>query len=192
MEFGPDDLVMFGLYYVPSLGLALLAALLLLIAPLIGKRLRPGFVHWPVLFFCVPVPLIWFVFHLVATCGFARTLVLLNSESSQVAERTYDNSFRWQVKTVDEAVRLAVGRCQPPNVRFYASCLIADMLATDDVGEAAKVLERVETAPAIGTQFFGGNRLTEKFYVPGHEQVHLAVGDIIERRLEDIRKGATR
>ena len=62
----------------------------------------------------------------MATSELTYTLVLLGSESSQVAEHTYINRFKRQVNTLDAAVRLAISRHQEPNVRFYASCLVAD------------------------------------------------------------------
>jgi hypothetical protein len=130
--------------------------------------------------------LVCWVVYFMATCELTYTLVLLGSESSQVAERTYVNRFKRQVNTLDGAVRLAVNRHQEPNVRFYASCLIADMLATNDASVAA-VFKRIENADLIETQFFDGNRLTDGFYVPGHAQVHLPVRDIVERRLHVLR-----
>jgi hypothetical protein len=118
-------------------------------------------------------------------------LILLDSESSEAAESAYVNRFRMQVKTVETAVRLATNKHQAPNVRFYASCLIADMVAAKDDTAVSMVLEEVEGAPVIETQFFGGNRLTEIFYVPGHLQVQLPVRDIVEKRLQQVRQ-ATR
>jgi hypothetical protein len=188
MEFGPEDIVEFGLYYLPSLVLAAATSVAILAAIIFGRRLRPIFAHLTGFGVClVTGPLVSWVIYFVSTSEFTSTLVLLNSESSEVAEWSYFSRFKPQVATLDTAVGLAVDEGQEPNVRFYASCLIAEMLATNDDAVSVKVLNEVKGAPIIGTQFFGGNALTDKFYVPGHDQVHLPVQDIVERRLRELR-----
>jgi hypothetical protein len=191
MEFGPDDLVMLGLRYLPSLlsSIIVCAAILGIIG--LARRRFPKFRHWPALSLCVlATPLICWLIYLASTCKLAYTLTLLNSESSQVAERTYENRFRMEVGTLGAAVRIAVSKREAPNVRFYASCLVADMLAAKDGGVVAKTLANVDGAPMIETQFFGGNRLTDAFYVPGHMQPQLSVRTIVEKRLESLREAA--
>jgi hypothetical protein len=187
MEFGPEDMVEFGRYYLPSLLCSLVACVAMFVLTVLAVRLRPGCRSLKVLGVClVPVPLICWILYFNATSELTYTLVLLGSESSQVAERTYVNRFKRQVNTLDSAVRLAVSRHQEPNVRFYASCLVADMLATNQTA-AKTVFKRVENADTIDTQFFDGNGLTDGFYVPGHAQVHLSVRDIVEQRLHLLR-----
>jgi hypothetical protein len=191
MEFGPDDLVMFGIRYWPSLVFSIIASAAVLGIISFARRRFPRFRRWPVLTLClVPAPLICWVIYFAPTCKMAYTLTLLNSESSQVAERTYENRFRTEVGTLDAAVRIAVSKREAPNVRFYASCLVAEMLAAKDDAVVAKTLSKVEDAPIIETQFFGGNRLTDGFYIPGHVQPQLSVRRIVEQRLESLRKTA--
>jgi hypothetical protein len=189
MEFGPDDLVMFGIYYVPSLIIVIVTFVAILAAIVFVERFRPQFARLAPLGVCLlPVPFVIWVFYFVSTSDLTTTLILLDSESSGTAEKTYSNTFKAQVNTVDAAVRLAVNRHQAPNVRFYASCLIADMLVTNDDATVVKVTKEVEDAPVIETEFFGGNRLTKSFYIPGHVQPSLTVQEIVEQRLQELRE----
>src|SRR5258708_6028920 len=159
MEFGPEDLLEFCRYYLASLLCSLVVCVAILVVTLLIARLRPDRRSLRVFGVClVPLPLVCWVVYFMATSELAYTLVLLGSESSQVAERTYVNRFKRQVNTLDAAVRLAVSKHQEPNVRFYASCLVADMLATNDNAAAEAVFKRIENADTIRTQFFDGNR----------------------------------
>ena len=84
-------------------------------------------------------------------------------------------------------MRLAVGRHKPPNVRFYAACRVADILATNEEFMVRQILKQVDDAPIIETQFIGGNKLNATFYVPGRAQPHLSVRSVIEQRLLELR-----
>jgi hypothetical protein len=191
MEFGPEDLLEFGRYYLPSLLWSLLACVAIFIVGILVARLRPGRRRWRTVMVCLAaLPLVCWVVYFATTSELTYTLVLLGSESSQVAERTYVGRFKTQVTTLDGAVHLAVSRHQEPNVRFYACCLIADLLQTNSSSAAEAVLKRVESADVIETQFFGGNKLTDGFYVPGHAQVDLPVREIVERRIRMLRTGS--
>jgi hypothetical protein len=191
MEFGPEDLLEFGRYYLSSLLWSVFACVVVLIAGVLVVRLRPERPRLGTVMVCLAaVPLVGWVVYFAATSKLTYTLVLLGSESSGVAERTYFTRLKEQVTTLDRAVRLAVTRRNEPNVRFYACCLIADMLQTNTSAAAEAVLKRVENADAIQTQFFGGNRLTDGFYVPGHAQVDLPVREIVERRIRMLRNGS--
>src|SRR5882672_5595699 len=184
MEFGPEDLLEFGRYYLPSLICSLVACVVIFMASMLPTRFRPSSGFRRIFGVClVPLPPVCWLIYFIVTSDLTYTLVLLGSESSAVAERTYVNRLRKQVNTLDAAVRLAVNKHQEPNVRFYASCLIADMLVTNDGAMTEAVFKKVENAEEIQTEFFDGNRLTDGFYVPGHAQVHLPVRDIVERRL---------
>lgn len=189
MEFGPDDLVMIVRHYLPSLIASILISLALLGMVFFGKRRNPKFNNWPLVAVCVSVaPLAFWFVHFASTSKPTYTLTLLNSESSDTAERIYDSRFKAEVCTLDAAVNLAVSRYEAPNVRFYASCLIADMLITNSDSTVAAILKKVDGAPIIETEFFDGNRLTQKFYTPGHVQAKLSVRDIVEQRLQELRK----
>jgi len=184
MDFGPEDVLEFGRHYVPSLLWSLFACVSVLATAVFVMRSCPNRRRLKIVAFgFVPLPLVCWAAYVMATAELTYTLVLLGSESSQAAERTYERRFKRQVKTLDAAVRLAVSQHQEPNVRFYASCLIADMLATNQSVEAKSVVQRVKNAEGVETEFLDGNSLTEGFYVPGQTQVNLPVQEIIERRL---------
>jgi hypothetical protein len=190
MEFGPEDLLEFGRYYLPSLLWSVLTCAVIFTAGVLLVRRRPERRRVGTVVVCsATLPLVCWAVYFACTSELTYTLVLLGSESSQVAERTYVGRFKVEVTTVDRAVRLAVSRHQEPNVRFYACCLIADMLQTNNSAGAEAVLKRVEDADVIQTQFFGGNTLTEGFYVPGHAQVGLPAREIVERRMRMLRAG---
>ena len=114
-------------------------------------------------------------------------LTLLDTESAGVAEIAYEERFKREVKTLDEAVRLAVNKHRAPNVRFYAACLVAERLFISDELVVTDTLKRVDVAPMIDAQFIGGNRLTARFYAQGRAQPHLTVRQVIEQRLLDLR-----
>ncbi len=188
MEIGPEDIVEFGIHYLPSLVLAILMSVAILVAVIFGNKLQPKFAQYRTLFLCLlPAPLVCWVIYFASTSELTFTLTMLGSESSQAEEHAYDNQFKMEVTTVDAAVHLAVARHQEPNVRFYASCLIADMLVTNDDAAVQKVLKKIDDAPIVDTEFFGANRLTGQFYIPGRSQVHLPVREIVEQRLRMIR-----
>lgn len=190
MNFGPEDFLEFALRYLPSFAWSVLICAVTFIAGIFVVRRRPHFRRVGSATVCLAaVPLVCWIVYFVSTSKLSYTLVSLGSESSHVAERTYLTSFKAQVTTVDSAVRLALSKHQEPNVRFYACCLIADMLETNSSAEVEGVLKRVENAGVIQTQLIGGNSLTEGFYVPGHAQVELPPREIIERRIRMLRAG---
>jgi hypothetical protein len=191
MLFGPDDLVIFGVHYLPSLALTATVAILIFAVIVRAKRLIPTVGRLPSLApYLTLIPLIVWIMYFCFTCQSTATLVLLGSESAGVAEIVYTNRFRNE-RTLEDAVRLCIDKHQPPNVRFYAACLVADNLATNKEKSELEILQRIDKAPTIETQFIGGNGLTEKFYVPGHAQPHLTAREIVEQRLQDIRRNAT-
>jgi hypothetical protein len=187
--FGPDDLVALGVYYAPSFAICL--ALSLAAAAILwrSKRRRP---ERPVasflLTFAPGLPMCAWIAHIALSYRLACTLVLLDSEGDWTAQIVYENRLRAQVTDLGHAVRLACSRAQPPNVRFYAACLVADNLATNNRVQAKRVLDTLDSAPIIHTQFMGGNGITVKFYVPGRPQPHLEVREVVEQRLQDLRE----
>ncbi len=189
MNFGPDDFVELCIRYLPGLAFSIIISIAILVVVNLAKRRRPQFAYWSVLkLYATPAPLVCWAIYFTSTVELNYTLTLLGSESSQVAERAYENRFRAEVVTLDKAVSLAVAKHEEPNIRFYASCLVADLLATKDDYVIAQTLNKVDGAPIIETEFFDGNRLTEKFYVPGRAQPQLSVRKIVEQRLQDIHK----
>jgi hypothetical protein len=194
MDFGPDDFVMLTARWLSGLSFAVVASFATFGAVMLGRRRFPRFGRWRIVaIFLVPLPLAWWAIHSASSGELNYTLTLLNSESSQVAERAYEGQFKAEVASLDGALRLAVSKREAPNVRFYASCLVADFLATNkDDSSVARILSKVDGAPLIETQFFGGNSLTKGFYIPGHLQPELTVRQIVEQRMRELRTTAQR
>lgn len=190
MGYGPEDLVALFIRYIPSAIVCVLASVAIGFGIIFTKRLRLGLGYYGLL--AALTPLLCWIVYFVTTSEMAITLTLLDSESAQVAERAYNSRFKALVTTPEQAIRLAADKHQPPNVRFYASCLLAEMLATEDAARVEKTLNGLESAPLIETQFIGENDLTGGFYVSGHEQPRLSVRGIVERRLSDFRNGVPR
>jgi len=184
---GPDDWLMYWLHYVPSLIVVVSTACAMLVGAWLARHYRKRIVYRTVLCLTVVSIVCWIVYFL-STSTMTCILVSLNSEDARLAESTYDDGLKKEVSTVNAAVRLVMDRHQAPNVRFYASCLIADMLATNSDASVAKVLEMVQDAPKIEPEFIGGNRLTSDFMVPGYAPPQLAVREIIQRRLDLLRR----
>ena len=188
MDIGPEDMVEFCIHYLPGLGCAILASVGILVSIHFGKKLRPKLADYEALrLILVAAPLTFWMIYFVSTAELSFTLVMLGSENSGAAEWAYVNRFKKQVTTVDAALDLAVAKHQWSNVRFYSSCLIADLLVTNNDAAVKTILERLDGAPMVDTEFFGGNHLTDQFYIPGRSQVHLPVREIVERRLRVLR-----
>jgi hypothetical protein len=184
---GPEDIIAIVSRYFGSMIAAIIASCVVLAISFVLKRRlsRPRVWHLLVSFLAI-TPLIYWAIYVRSTSHLTYTLAMLDSESSRFAERIYEERFKKEVLTINQAVGLAVDKSEAPNVRFYAACLVADLLATRDENTIVNTLQSVEDAPTIDTQFFGGNKLTDLFYVPGHDQVHLPVRNIIERRLREL------
>jgi hypothetical protein len=180
-----DDKVEFILRYLPSLVSAFLACVVIVIIFVFLKRKRVKHLNWKAALLSLLVPVLIWAVYFVLTAKWTLTLTLLNSENEQVAESAYVNLFAQEVD-LDKAVRLAVNvNPQEPNLRFYATCRIADILATNSNGLALESVKKsVENAPIIVTDFFGTNELNYTLYTPGRDQLHISVADLIEKRMK--------
>jgi hypothetical protein len=188
LNLGLDDLLMFAVYYLRSFVVAGLAMIVLLVASFFVRRLSSGHSSSAMcLLWVSALPIVCWVVYFCLTCSFTKTLIILNSESDDAAEMAYERLFKRQVTTVDRAVDLAIDTGEAPNVRFYAACLVADLLTNASSNEVDRVLIRVENAPRIEPGFMGGNRLTDQFYIPGHVPPSLSVKTIVTTRLEVFR-----
>jgi hypothetical protein len=159
MEFGPDDLVELAFYYLPGLIFAVVLSITIFAMGLFAKRLQAKLnlsMTKRVLF--AFMPLVCWIFYCTLTFNFAVTLVSLNSESAGLAEHTYQTTFKEQVNTLDKALALAVNKRQPGDVRFYASCLLAEMLTNCSDAKISAVLQEVDGAREIDTEFLGMGR----------------------------------
>jgi hypothetical protein len=177
-----DELWALGVYYFLSLSICLIATSIgffLLRRPRqteeagrVTRRLV-GYV-------LVMSPVIWLIY-----CGNtlrdAFAITSLDSEDDQVAEAVYETAFNVDL---DHAVRIAINKSQPGNVRFYASCRIADLLDKENDRVKAAVLDEVATASEFRTGFFGTNQLTCGFFIPNYAEGPFTVSGIIRRRLK--------
>lgn len=119
--------------------------------------------------------------HLAFTAKQNITLTLLGAEDDSAAEQAY-RTFATKIE-LDEAIQLARATDEDANVRFYAACAAADILATRDPWTLTEILRRVSNAPPLEPRFFSTNTVNASFYSPGSR---FAVSEVIERRLQDI------
>src|SRR5438309_494324 len=127
MLLGPDDIVELGINYLPSFLIAILFCIGTWLVLIRVRRHPLNFKQWSLVDIClVTTPAIAWIIYFGLTLNCAVTLTLLDSESAGVAEIAYEERFKREVKTLDEAVRLAVNKHRAPNVRFYAACLVAE------------------------------------------------------------------
>src|ERR1041385_264475 len=106
MEFGPEDLLEFGLHYLPSLVRSVLTCAAILTAGVLVVRRRPDRRRVGNVMACLAaVPLVCWGVYFACTSELTYTRVSLGSESSGFAERIYFTRFKAQVTTLDRAVR---------------------------------------------------------------------------------------
>jgi cell division protein FtsB len=186
-QIQPEDWGMFVLHYLPSLLVASVVAMaggvLIVIAKRKGESRPRNKIR---LVLCVAPIMIWFAFFAV-TAKWTLTVKALDSEFDGAAEYAYRNLLPEKVRSADDALRLAMDSHQIQNVRFYAACFAADLLATNDDTTVQIALKKVENAPIVTPGFFGTNAINFTFYVPGYAQPRLSVREVIMRRLEYVR-----
>lgn len=188
MQFGPEDLVALSMHYLMGLASACCVSAIIVAAVVLTGRISHRTVPVGRTALLALAPLLFWGVYVAGTLGEQKTLVLLDSESDGVAELVYKRDFKHQVTTLDSAITLAVDRHQPPGVRFYASCLIADLSSTNDGKFVSNLLSRLDSAPEFETRFFGGNTMTAPFYTSGRAQPRLSVREIVSRRLQDLHR----
>lgn len=130
-------------------------------------------------YFIPIVPVIIWCTYAVDTAREAFAITSLDSENNIYAEAVYETSFDTDL---EETIRLASDKNQTGNVRFYAGCRIADILATNRMAYGT-VLERVAGIPGFRTGFGGTNHLTCGFFTPNYTEGPFTVREIVDRRL---------
>lgn len=118
------------------------------------------------------------------------TLATLGSESAGAAEFAYQKSFDLNLY---QAIKLAVGNTGftidetgAQNVRFYAACRIADILASSNQDFRNLILGKIRDAPIVTPGFIGTNSINCPFYIDGRAQPRLDVTEIVQRRLQNL------
>ena len=126
----------------------------------------------------------------MSTASQKMTLALLGSESSEAAEFAYQKSFN---VNLHQAINLAVSKVgweveetSGQNVRFYAACRIADILASSNQDFRNTIFGEVQNAPIVMAGFFGTNSINGNFFIPNRTQPELPVADIIRLRLLEL------
>jgi hypothetical protein len=187
-QIEPEAMVEFAFRYFPSLGWTIAICFVIGVSIILAKRRKV--IKWLRWWF-VLLPIVVWLTYFVSTAKWTFTLACLNSEDDRTAENVYWNSFTQEVD-LDQAVHLVAyeNPHEPnPNLRFYAACRIADILATNnDQSVIEDTLKEIENAPTIQTGFFGTNGLNYKLYIPGREQLHISARSLIEQRIKDIRE----
>lgn len=178
------DLIAFIFSYLPMLAVWLIVTVLLGIGLVFARRKnnqppRSKRVA-PVLLASIVAWIIYFA----ATAQRSWAIAMLGSERDQTAEYAYQNNFRVSLR---DALSIAQNDSYSGNVRFYAAFRAADLLATADDRLVSEALNRVESAPAFQTGFFGWNGLTRGYFQPGYQEGPYEVGDLIRRRLQNLR-----
>jgi hypothetical protein len=181
------DIIAFAGYYISSLILAFLAVL---ISSIVFKR--SGVLSWEKIIILNLFIISCWGIYAVSTATEKMTLALLGSESDDAAEFAYQKSFDLNLH---QAIKLAVSNVGMweeetggQNVRFYAACRVADLLASSNGDFQNTILSQVQAAPIVTPGFFGTNSITCSFYIPCHTQPVQPVAEIIRHRLLELGK----
>jgi hypothetical protein len=129
------------------------------------------------------VPILVLTIYCLLTVKRSYVSLSLDSENANTAALTYHGTF--QAVTLPEALNLATNQQEWDNVRFYAACHVADILATNSSYAIKDVLDQVKGAPKIKPIFFGKNDVNASFFVSGMSYGPFSVTEIIEKRLND-------
>ena len=172
-------------YYVPSLIIAFLIALLLN-AILVSIR---GLNRKYICLSTASILCCWGIYFL-STASQNMTLTLLGSESPEAAEFAFQKDFKLNL---NQAIWLATSNpagddAGGQNVRFYAACRIADILESSNRDFQDRIVNQMRDAPIITPGFIGTNSINCVFGDPNQGQPRLTVAEIIRRRLSEPEK----
>ncbi len=182
-RIGYDVWVNCALFYVRSSGLLfvgtlVLAGILLLSVRKCEKR-RCLFLLIVVAF------IVGWASYFLTTAGWTITKLSLDAEDARTAEYAYRNLFT--SRNLHGVLRLATDESQFSNVRFYAACRAAEILATYPESTRSLVLTRLKDSAPIRPIFFGTNDINYTFFTPGLSYGPFSVREVIEHRAERLR-----
>lgn len=169
-----------AIYYLPSMGYCALFAVVATVIIFLFRKNKKCPVGW-IIYLPLALALLAWMGYFTTTARSAFAITYLDTEDDGMAERVYKTIFDVDL---NRAIRLALDNRQTGNVRFYASCRIADLLIPSDGQTRSNVLDDVSSATAFGTDFFGTNSLTVGFFTPNYHEGPFTVREIIERRLK--------
>jgi hypothetical protein len=177
-----DELWALGSYYLPSLACCTLVALAALISGvLISKWHRTSkHVARKISYLVAGVALVIWLVYFATTLRSAYAITSLDTEDDRRAERVYMTIFDIDLK---DAIKIAVDQGVSGNVRFYASCRIADLVASNSDYPKLELLKSITNAPPFETGFFGTNRLTADVFRPNYQEGPFTVAGVIAKRL---------
>jgi hypothetical protein len=175
-----DEYWAFGIYYCPSLvgcGLAIAVLWALVFHP---RQQGKGRLSPILLSSLLLIPLLIWLYYFTVTAKYAFAITSLDAENNVFADVVYNELFDVNLNT---AIKIAIDDKLGGNVRFYASCRIADILAANDDYIRAVTFQKVANAHEFRTGFGGTNELTCGFFRPNYAEGPFTVSKIIETRL---------
>ena len=176
-----DEAWAFGGYYVPSFACCAFVTAVTGAWCLLARRQRSGHLSLGLMIVLLGLPLFVWLAYFAMTAKTAYAITSLDTEDDALAEVVYKTYFDVDLH---HAVKLAIDKSQTGNVRFYASCRIADLLRANNDKTRGLVLRSVRGAPDFRTGFFGTNDLTCGLFTPNYAEGPFTVSGIIEKRLE--------
>jgi hypothetical protein len=179
-----DEWCALFIYYLPSLTCWAFGTTVILALLCLGRRFTRYRLNSAMIWGVIAVSIVSWLTYFVVTARTAFAITLLDTEDDKLAEAAYRNLFD---VSLTRAVSLAINEHLEGNVRFYASCRIADLLSSADEHTKSSVLDRVANSPPFQTDFFRTNQLTCGFFVPGYAEGPFNVSEIIVRRLRTVK-----
>ncbi len=181
-----DEIWAFAACYFPSLAVCVAAVLAVWLLPNFARRKhretrRRAYQTRCYLLMLFPA-IIWCAYF-ITTARDTFVITSLDSEDDSVAAGVYKALFDLNLNDV---IKLATDKRQSGNVRFYASCRVADLLVAEGNDTRAGIYQRIKDAPSFRTSFFGTNQLTCGFFTPGYAEGPFTVSGIVAKRLRII------
>jgi hypothetical protein len=180
-----DVWVNFALYYLYRIGLWGTLGTVLFCAPLLMALRRTRPLKRSLILVAV-MPGLACCVYLLATARWTLTVLSLDAEDPRTEEYAYRVLFK--VNDLQRAVHLAIDGSQWDNVRFYAACRVAQILASNTGLSRHDTLAGLDAAAPIKPTFFGTNSITCHFFIPGFSYGPFTVREIVEQQLREIDK----
>lgn len=183
-----DELWALGIYYSKSLACCAVATGVMGLALFFAKRKNGQHTTVKLTSWLLWLPTLVWLMYFSTTFRDSYAITSLDDEDDKFAQAVYRSSFDIGL---DKAIKLAVDPDESGNVRFYASCRVADLLVTNDDHMKSAILDRVKDTPDFETGFFSTNQLTCGFFTPNYAEGPFTVSEIITKRLQAIRTAKT-
>lgn len=179
---GPDDVVLVAWNYAASVVVCLALVAAAMLARITRKPVIRRFSFIPM------IATICIIANIVITFRMTKCLTLLNSEDQTVAADSFSEFVNSKIVSCEQAVLFIKDVNQPPTVRFYLSCMIADKLNHSDSNAVEVILQSLKDAPQITPIFYGTNTINFPFYNAEGGFGGFSAQKIVEIRLLALRK----